>query len=124
MNLLLDTHVLLWWLADAPELSESARRAIQDTTNVSHVSFVSIWEIEVKRALGKLTIPDNYLDVVARQGFREITARWAHAQELSRLPHNHSDPFDRLLVAQARVENLTLVTTNAEILKYDVMTLS
>lgn len=120
MNLLLDTHVLLWWLADDPKLVQPARQAVADTDNIVHVSAVSLWETAIKQGIGKLDLPDGFEDAVAAQGFRELPVKWAHARQSRLLPWLHRDPFDRMLVAQAQVEQLTLVTADAGIRAYDV----
>lgn len=121
MNLLLDTHVFLWWLADDRRLTASARAAIERDDASVYVSAASAWEISIKAALGKLKPRD--LDVPAEieaGGFLELPIRSRHAQEAGRLPRHHADPFDRMLVAQARVEGLTLVTYDPAIDAYDV----
>ena len=120
MHLLLDTHILLWWLADAPELTESHRSAIQDKRNSCFVSAVTIWEISIKSSLGKLEIDDTYLDIIQSQGFEELPISWRHAQAVRSLPAHHKDPFDRLLIAQAQVEGMTLLCQDAIIARYDV----
>jgi PIN domain nuclease of toxin-antitoxin system len=120
MNLLLDTHILLWWLADAPELPKEASRLIQDTNNLVFISAATIWEIAIKRSLGKLEIPGDYVQSLVREGFRELPVTWEHARHSEELPTIHPDPFDRLLVSQAQTEDLILVTTDANIRKYDV----
>ena len=120
MNLLLDTHVLLWWLDDNPNLSQSARTVIADGNNLVFVSAAVIWEIQIKQALGKLKIPVNFRKVLDRQGFDLLDITVEHAYAVGRLPLYHRDPFDRILVAQAKVEKMTLVSRDNHIKKYKV----
>ena len=123
MKLLLDTHILLWWLADDFALPDLARTAIADPDNVVSVSAVSLWEIAIKRRLGKLDIPDDWSTHLSTEAFQQLPITWAHASEVENLPAIHSDPFDRMLIAQSRVEKMTLVTTDSLIGKYHVATL-
>ena len=123
MNLLLDTHVLLWWLADEPTLSQSARRAIADGGNTAFVSVVTVWEIVIKQAVGKLNVPEEFEEVLAREPFGSLDVRTEHAFRVRALPPIHRDPFDRMLVAQSQVESLTLVTRDRDITQYDVSVL-
>jgi PIN domain nuclease of toxin-antitoxin system len=123
MNLLLDTHVVLWWLADAPELGSVAREAIANRANVVHVSAVTAWEITVKRALGKLEMPDDWEQALAAEPFTQLPITWSHALRVGGLPDLHRDPFDRLLVAQALVEGLVLVSHDAAMARYPIQTL-
>lgn len=123
MRLLLDTNVLLWWLDDAPRLSAEARAAIATPRNVAYVSAVTAWEITIKRALGKLEIPENWCDLVMAEPFRRLAITWEHAVDVGSLPDLHRDPFDRLLVAQARVEGLVLVTGDDVVMRYAVKAL-
>lgn len=120
MNLLLDTHVLLWWLDDHPTLSKKARTTIADPENLVLISAAVIWEIRIKQALGKLEIPRNFRNVLDRQPFEmlDITAHHAHA--VGDLPAHHRDPFDRMLVAQAKVEGLTLVSRDVRLKRYKI----
>ena len=120
MNLLLDTHVLLWWLDDNPALDKNKRRAIMDGNNLIFVSAVVIWEIHIKSALGKLIIPSDFRQVIDQQDFEPLPITLDHAHTISRLPHHHRDPFDRMLVAQAIAEKFTLVTFDTNIRKYNV----
>ena len=122
-RLLLDTHVLLWALEDSRALSVDARRSIADTRNEVFVSAVSIWEMEIKRSLGKLRAPDNLADTVQEAGFAALPITLAHAEQAGMLPPHHRDPFDRMLVAQALAEGLVVVTDDALIPKYGVRTM-
>lgn len=110
MRLLLDTHVLLWALADPAHLGDGARLAIQDGRNEVLVSAATVWEIAIKRAAGKLDAPDDLLGVALATGFGSLPISARHASIAGALPPHHRDPFDRMLVAQARVESLTVVT--------------
>ena len=123
MRLLLDTHVLLWWLDDAPRLSGEVRDAIASPRNLVYTSAVTAWEIVIKRSLGKLEIPVDWSDAVSSEPFRKLPVTWEHALDVESLPELHRDPFDRLLIAQARVEGLMLVTCDDIVVRYDVRTL-
>jgi len=120
MNLLLDTHVLLWWLDDNPDLSLRARTVIADGNNLAFVSAAVIWEIQIKRALGKLKIPKNFRNVLDQQGFELLDITVEHAYAVGKLPLYHRDPFDRILVAQAKLENMILVSRDKRIKKYKI----
>ncbi len=120
MIALLDTHALLWWLADDPRLGRSARVAMGDPTSVVFVSAVSVWEIAIKRAVGKLRVPDGLAERIDDAGFERLPVGFDHAERVGTLPLHHGDPFDRLLVAQALVEGATLVTSDRRIEAYDV----
>ncbi len=118
MTLLLDTHVLLWWLADPARLSAPARRAIADGANIVFVSAASVWEMEIKAGLGKLKVPDDLPAQMQQERLVELPVRMSHAQAVASLPPLHRDPFDRMLIAQARAETLTLVTADSLVLAY------
>lgn len=122
MRLLLDTHVVLWWLDDDPTLSEEFKTVLDDEPGV-YLSPVTIWELAIKQAAGKLQ-PANLAERVRDAGFAEMPVRSLHAITAGRLPLIHKDPFDRMLVAQAQCEDLTLVTRDAHIQKYDVPVLA
>jgi PIN domain nuclease of toxin-antitoxin system len=122
MNLLLDTHVLLWWLADSNELSATHRAAIADPRNGVWVSAASVWEIAIKKRLGKLDAPGDLLEVLPASGFEQLAIRWEHAEALTRLPDHHRDPFDRILIAQAITERLTFATRDPMAEGYPVTT--
>ncbi len=118
-SLLLDTHVFLWWRADDPRLQQPARSAITQADLV-FVSAASAWEAAIKAFLGKLDLPDTLESGVEDSGFSKLTITFSHAEAAAALPPHHSDPFDRMLVAQARAEGLTLVTHDRKLEPYDV----
>lgn len=120
MNLLLDTHALLWWLDDDPTLSVDARAAIADPENTVFLSAVVVWEIRIKQGIGKLDLPDDFADALNDQQFAELPVSVEHAHAVAGLPTVHRDPFDRMLVAQAMVERLTIVTRDPFIADYGV----
>ncbi len=120
MNLLLDTHALLWWLDDAAELTPDAKEAIGNPEQLVFVSAVSVWEIVIKEALGNLTVPKELPEVLDAQPFARLDMTVDHVFKVAELPMHHRDPFDRLLIAQCLVDGLTLVTHDADIAKYDV----
>ena len=119
MSLLLDTHVVLWWLADDPSLPEEIKDRLDHEPDV-RVSAVTIWEITIKQALGKIAAPADLPERVRDSGLRELAIGFSHAIAAGRLPLIHRDPFDRMLVAQARCEDLTLVTRDPRCRQYDV----
>lgn len=123
MNLLLDTHTLIWALEDNPRLSTASREAIVNPDNIVFVSAVSVWEISIKKALGKLEAPDTLLEEIERIRFTPLEITLAHGDRAGKLPPIHPDPFDRMLIAQAQSEQLTLVTRDLEIQKYQVQCL-
>jgi PIN domain nuclease of toxin-antitoxin system len=109
LRLLLDTHVLIWWAREEP-VDEYARDAIADPSNQVIVSAASIWEAEIKAAAGRLGLGRNLAREAEARGVQQLAITSAHAVHAARLPQYHSDPFDRMLVAQAQLEGLTLVT--------------
>ena len=123
-RLLLDTHALVWWLSDVSRLSEAARAAIAEPRNDIFVSAVTGWEIAVKRAMGRMTAPDNLSAMVEERGFTHLPLTFHHAEQAGNLPPHHRDPFDRLLVAQAQAEGLILVTRDARIPRYGIRILT
>jgi PIN domain nuclease of toxin-antitoxin system len=119
-RLLLDTHAVLWWLADDPSLSRSAREAIAEPANEVLVSAASVWEIAITRALGKLTAPDDLVSTIADEGLAFLAVTPGHAWRAGELPMHHRDPFDRLLAAQALVEGIPIVTADRRFAPYGV----
>lgn len=118
MNLLLDTHVLIWW-DEGRRLAADARRAIADADGV-YVSAASAWEIAIKIGLGRLRPRRTVEQAVAESGFLELPVTFRHADRVGGLPPHHRDPFDRLLIAQAETEDLTLVTRDPVFARYAV----
>ena len=118
MRLLLDTHISLWAVAGSPRLKPAARRLIESAEQV-YVSAASIWEVAIKAQLGKIEAdPQALTNAIAASGFLVLGVRAAHAAGIARLAPHHSDPFDRLLVAQALAEPLRLLTADAALVPY------
>ncbi len=122
-RLLLDTHTLLWWLADAPALGPASRALIAEPGNVVFVSAASIWEIAIKRALGKLSAPEGLDAILEEQGFEALPIEVFHAEQAGILPRHHRDPFDRMLIAQAQAEGLALVSADPQMAAYGIRVL-
>ena len=121
MKLLLDTHALLWWASDDRRLKLPERDAIGDEDSVVWVSAASIWEISIKRGLGRIEVDDADLDrELRRSNFLELSIAWRHAQSAGSLPRHHDDPIDRMLIAQAQAEQLVLVSYDPAFHEYDV----
>ena len=120
MRLLLDTHVFLWWLTDDPRLDADRRAAIADPDALVHVSAATIWEIAIKEALGRIDLDADLAAEIEAGGFTELPIQSRHALVAGRLPQHHGDPFDRMLVAQARDEQMTLVTQDRALTAYEV----
>lgn len=119
MSLLLDTHVVLWWLTDDVALSDEVKTRLDDEPDV-YVNPASLWEVTIKQSIGKLSEPIDVAEEIRDSGFRELPLTFHHAIAAGRLPLIHRDPFDRMLVAQAQCEGLTLASRDAHIQRYDV----
>jgi PIN domain nuclease of toxin-antitoxin system len=124
MRLLLDTHTLLWWLEESPILSAEAYEAIAEPDNDVVVSAATVWELEIKRATGKLEAPGPLVRRITAEKFEPLPITLEHGASAGKLPLHHSDPFDRMLIAQAQIESLTLVTRDPRFAPYAVMTLA
>ncbi|MEO8272187.1 MAG: type II toxin-antitoxin system VapC family toxin, partial [Aureliella sp.] len=120
MKLLLDTHVVLWWLDDPRLINDEARNAIEDPVNDIFVSAVVAWEVAIKSNLGKLTIPPEFEKAIHDAGFVELPISLKHAWRVARLAGHHQDPFDRMLVAQAIEESATIVSRDFKIPLYGI----
>jgi PIN domain nuclease of toxin-antitoxin system len=124
VSLLLDTHPFVWFLLDPKRIPAHLMALLTDPSRIVHVSAVAVWEVTIKTGLGKLALPLDRLEAtIAAAGFTVLPVTAAHALEVRHLPPLHRDPFDRLLIAQARHEKLTLVTCDAAIRRYPVATL-
>jgi len=120
MNLLLDSHTLLWALHDPARVRRAAVEAIRDPGRAVFFSAASAWELEIKAAKGKLTLPDHWLVAAAETGFLHLPVTAAEARASARLPWHHTDPFDRVLVAQAQAHGLTIATRDPLLRPYGV----
>ncbi len=120
MKLILDTHAALWWLADDTRLGGEAVRQLSDTTNLVLLSAAVVWEVAIKRSLRKLEIPDGFAPMLLGAGAQPLAVTLEHAAVVEGLPWHHRDPFDRLLVGQAMVENAALVSRDDPLAQYDV----
>jgi len=124
MKLLLDTHTFLWWITDSPQISATARELIRDGRNVLYWSAASSWEVSIKYSLGRLSLPDvpeRFLPFeLAKNRVECLPIIDDHAFQAGQLPHHHRDPFDRMLIAQAQVESLVLVSDDRQLTLYDV----
>jgi PIN domain nuclease of toxin-antitoxin system len=122
--LLLDSHALLWWLTDDPRLSEPAKRSLEDPANDVLVSAASIWELEIKRVVGRLDAPDDMLSTIDESEISTISVTGTDAIAAARLPMHHRDPFDRIVVAQAQRLDAVVVTRDRAFGAYDVKVLT
>jgi len=120
VNFLLDTHVLLWWLSDDTSLTTKAVGAIKDGGNTICVSAATAWEISIKRALGKLKAPDDLAEALESNRFQELPISIRHGLVAGSLPRHHDDPFDRMLIAQAQTERLTIITHDIRMEPYGI----
>lgn len=120
MKLLLDTHAALWWLDDDKPIGKAADRELLDDRNHRMLSAVVVWEVAIKRALGKLHAPDGFAETLLEAGVDPLPVTLEHAASVERLPHHHGDPFDRMLVAQATIEDAVIVTRDAALACYGV----
>jgi PIN domain nuclease of toxin-antitoxin system len=120
MILLLDAHALLWWLADDAELAPEARASIADPVNDALVSAATIWEISIKRALGKLESPDGLVAALGPAGLGSLPITLGDAESAGALPPHHRDPFDRMLIAQAKRLDAVIVSRDAAFERYEI----
>lgn len=126
MNLLLDTHILLWYLDNNSKLPASWKRSIENRHNIIAVSIASFWEMTIKSSLGKLELMDDLSTIegiLTQQGIALMPIKTSHLLQLSNLPFHHRDPFDRLIIAQAQVEKMTVVSSDSQFFYYPVATL-
>ena len=124
MNALLDTHTFLWWITDDPKLSPRAREIIGDGDNTLYLSAASGWEIAIKAGLGRLQLSENperfVIEHMSLNAITSLPIHLSHALHVYTLPDHHRDPFDRMLIAQSRLEKLPIVTKDPQIAYYAV----
>ncbi len=124
MRILLDTHVFLWWAVDDPQLSVELRQALESPDNLVFLSSASVWEIVIKQGLGRIRLPDDPADwlqaYLTQYGLLPLAIEYVHVLAIRTLPPRHKDPFDRVLVAQALCEGMTLATADQAIRQYGV----
>lgn len=123
MNYLLDTHIILWWLTDPTQIAPKAHKIISEKKNSILISCVSLWEMAIKECLGRLTIPRNIVEVLHNDGFQILPMGPEEALGITDLPLIHHDPFDRMLVMQAKLHDLVLITRDKHIMDYPVITI-
>ncbi len=126
MNYLLDTHTLIWFLNGEENLSDKSKEAIENPENSNFISIASIWELAIKISLDKFKFEKGFkkfLELIDENGFEVIPVSFEHAIRLSRLEFIHRDPFDRLIVVQAMTDNLTVITRDENMTKYEIKTL-
>jgi PIN domain nuclease of toxin-antitoxin system len=124
VKLLLDTNALIWSMVRRERIPSAAIEAIEDKANDVFVSVVSAWEIEIKAAKGRLELPSGLEEALAAQSFEALSVAMRHVHAVESLPRHHRDPFDRMIVAQAHLEGMTIITSDSEIQRYPVAVLS
>ena len=120
MRILIDSHILYWSIVEPHRLSGKVARELQDGDNQVWASAVGIAELRIKQRLGKLQLPDDFDDLIARTGFDTLSFRASHSHWLAELPLHHRDPFDRMIIAQALSEGLTIATADTMFAHYPV----
>jgi PIN domain nuclease of toxin-antitoxin system len=123
VNYLLDTHIILWWLTNPKQIAVKASKIISDKENSIFISSASLWEMAIKKSLGRLTLPRNIVEILQTEGFQMIPIGHEEALGISDLPPIHQDPFDRILVMQAKLYNYVLITRDKDIIRYPVVTI-
>ena len=120
MKYLLDTHVFLWWLENPSNLSKEALKTISNNNNIIYISSVTIWEIAIKKSIGKLKTQDNLTEMIEYHNFSVLNINIDHAMEVENLPFHHRDPFDRLLISQSKIEDFTIITRDEIFKQYEI----
>lgn len=120
---LLDTHAMLWWLDNPSQLTREARNAVSDGLNNVWLSSAAVWEMSIEKALGRLHLPSNLTDVLKQDRIDILPIQLSHALAVADLPTHHHDPFDRMQIVQAQIEELVLITRDVQMQRYDVKVL-
>lgn len=123
MQYLLDTHIILWWFTTPEKIKPKAQKIIRDKSNMIFLSSASFWEMAIKKSLGRLTLPHNLIEAVAQESFKMLPIHPEESLGVADLPFLHSDPFDRLLIIQAKLHDLIIITKDSKISEYPVVTL-
>jgi len=123
MNYLLDTHVVLWWLTEPNRISSKARKIINDKEKKVYISSASFWEMAIKKSVGRLNLPNNIIEILISECFEILPIAPKDGLSVADLPLIHSDPFDRMLITQAKLNDLILITRDEKIFGYPVLTL-
>jgi PIN domain nuclease of toxin-antitoxin system len=119
MKYLLDTHILLWSLHEPSKLNRKTQDVISNTNNIIFVSTSTLWELQIKKSIGKISLPNNFSLLLEQGGYELLDMKVEHINKLNELPLIHKDPFDRMLIAQSICENIPLITNDREIMKYE-----
>ncbi len=120
MRVLLDTHTLIWGLCEPDRLNVKTKELLTNIDNIIFVSIASLWELQIKKSLNKITIPDNFAYQLQEHGYELLNITHEHISKLDTIPMIHRDPFDRMLISQCIYENIPLVTKDTEIIKYNI----
>lgn len=120
MRVLLDSQVMVWWMGKPDRISRETLQIITDPRNPVYISAASVWELGIKVANGNLTLPEKYLESLMNDGFATLDVTMRHAQVSADLPMIHSDPFDRVIIAQARSDDLVLISADRHIRRYNI----
>lgn len=123
MKYLLDTHVILWWFTTPEKIKLKAQQIIKDKSNIIFLSSASFWEMAIKKSIGKLTLPHNLLETATAEGFKFLPIMPEEGLGVADLPFLHSDPFDRLLIIQAKLHDLVIITNDSKIIEYPVISI-
>jgi len=123
MQYLLDTHVILWWFSEPKKIKSKVRNIIKDKSNSIFLSSASFWEMAIKKSLGRLTLPHNLIEAAVAENFKILPIQPEESLGVADLPLLHADPFDRLLIMQAKLHDLILITRDSAIAQYPVITL-
>ncbi|WP_316354325.1 type II toxin-antitoxin system VapC family toxin [Candidatus Trichorickettsia mobilis] len=120
MRVLLDTHTLIWGLCEPEKLNVETKKLLINVDNIIFVSVASLWELQIKKSLNKISLPDKFASQLQEHGYELLNITHEHIAKLDDLPMIHRDPFDRMLIAQSIYENIPLITKDAEIVKYNI----
>lgn len=123
MKYLLDTHIILWWLTEPQTISSKAHKIIEDKKEEIYLSSASFWEMAIKQSVGKLTLPGSISEILTKEGFIFLPIHVNESLSIVDLPSIHTDPFDRMLIVQAKLNDLVIITRDEKIMRYPVVTL-